>query len=143
MNNHRAIPEHEATELAQQALDRALALDSRNADAYASLGLLNAKKWKREKGDRELAEAEAAFRTAIALSPNHAQAYSWFASLKDDQGDLRGAAELYRKSLEFDPLARTPRSNLALLYARMGRNEEALSQWLASARIDPDWADRL
>ncbi len=139
MINHKAIPEPEALELAQKALDRALALDSKNADAYASLGLLKIQKGHLELSDRDIAEAEAAFRTAIELSPNHAQAYSWFASLKTAQGDLGGAAELFRKSLEFDPLARIPRSNLALLYAKMGRNDEALTQWLESARVDPDW----
>lgn len=139
MTNHQAIPKPEAIQLAKQALDTALALDDKNADAYASLGLLKMQMGQGHRDDPESAEAEAAFRKAIELSPNHAAAYSWFARLKNIQEDWLGAAELYKKSLIFDPLARTPRLNLALLFAQMGRNDEALAEWLEGVRINPEW----
>ncbi|MDH3588165.1 MAG: hypothetical protein OEQ74_02050, partial [Gammaproteobacteria bacterium] len=139
MINHKAIPQPEAHRLARQALEKALALDDKNADAYASLGLLKMNMGQREKDGAEFAEAEAAFRKAIELSPNHAQAYTWFASLKSVQLDLDGAAALHKKSLVLDPLARIPRSNLAGLYAQMGRNDEALTEWLEGVRINPEW----
>lgn len=137
--NHKAIPHEEAWELAKNALDKALTLDDQNADAYASLGLLRMTRMGHNKSEMEMSGAETAFRRAIELSPNHAQAYSWYASLKTEQGDFDAAIELYKKSLELDPLARIPRSNLAGLYAQQGRNDEALAQWLESVRINPEW----
>ncbi len=88
MINHNAIAQPEAVQLAAEALDKALSLDDRNADAYASLGLLKMTMAEHDKSGPGFNEAETAFLRAIELSPNHAQAYSWFANLSSARHDL-------------------------------------------------------
>jgi TolB-like protein/Tfp pilus assembly protein PilF len=137
--NHSAIPQEEAFAQAQAALDKSLELDDTNVDAWASLGLLEMHRAQQTSVDPDYAPAEAAFTRAIELSGNHAEAYSWYASLKNAKLEYDAAIELFRKSLELDPLARVPRSNLAHVYAQLGRNDDALEQWLAATRINPEW----
>ena len=43
--NHRALSPDEAFPLAQAAMDKALALESQDAEIYASLGLLKLEQW--------------------------------------------------------------------------------------------------
>ena len=137
--NHSAIPRDEAFAQAQAALDKSLELDDTNVDAWASLGLLEMHRAQQTSVDPDYAPAEAAFTRAIELSGNHAEAYSWYASLKIAKLEYDAAIDLFRKSLELDPLARIPRSNLAGVYAQLGRNDEALEQWLEATRINPEW----
>ncbi|MFK8016344.1 MAG: hypothetical protein AB8G17_13000 [Gammaproteobacteria bacterium] len=137
--NHSAIARDKAFAEAQAALDQALELDNTNANAWASLGLLEMHRAQRTTDNPDYAPAEAAFARAIELSGNNAEVYSWYASLKSAKLEHDAAVDLYLKSLELDPLARIPRSNLARVYARLGRNDEALEQLLEATRIYPEW----
>jgi len=130
----------EAFSLAQEALDKALALDPELADAYASLGLLKTTVWNQEqRTGAENLQAEEAFEKALDISPNHARATMWFASLRASERKVDEAIELYNRSLEIDPLGRIPYANLPGLYAQKGHNAEALASWLDGADIYPDW----
>ena len=138
--NHRSIQMEEAFSLAQEALDKALALDPDLADAYASLGLLKTTVWGQgQRTGTENVQAEEAFEKALAISPNHARATMWFANLRAAEQKIDEAIELYRRSLEIDPLARIPYANLPGLYAQKGHNADALASWLDGADIYPDW----
>ena len=137
--NHQDIPEREAMRLAQASLDRALELDSDEADAYAVLGLMKATFWGQSRLGPENVEAEAAFRRAISLNPNHASAYMWFASLRDSEERLDEAIELYQQAMELDPLARIPYLNLPTVYAKRGEHGAAMRLWLEAIRIHSDW----
>lgn len=137
--NHAAIPVEEAYPLAAQAIDKALALDPENADAYASLGLLKLDMWGWTRSGPEIEEAERAFQKAIDLKPNHARAIMWYASMKGAQEKFDEAIALYHRSLELDPLARIPYTNLPILYAAKGYNQKALDQLLNAARLHPSW----
>ncbi len=137
--NHQALSPDEVYPLAQAAVDRALELDTEDAEIYASLGLIrmHQAEWKRSKP--ELVEAATALERAIELNPNHAQAFTWYASVQGLRGRPEKAIELLEKALELDPLARIPQSNLAEKYAELGHNDEALAQWLGAVRFHPDW----
>jgi TolB-like protein len=138
--NHSSIPAEEAFSLAQDALDKALLLDPNLADTHASLGLLSMTVWgQAQRIGTENIQAEQAFEKALAISPNHARATMWFASLRAAERNYEEAIELYRRSLEIDPLGRIPYANLPGLYAQQGRNAEALAHWLDGADIYPDW----
>lgn len=137
--NHQDIPEREAIEVTEASLDRALALDPDLADAYAIRGLLKSTLWAPTMTGRENLEAEEAFRRAIELNPNHASAYMWFASLRNTEERLDEAIELYQRSMELDPLARIPYSNLPQVYAKKGQHRQAMELWLEAVRIHADW----
>lgn len=139
MINHKDLPEHEAIAAAQASLDRALELDPNLADAYAILGLLKSTVWGQTRLGPENLDAEAAFRRAISLNPNHASAHMWFASLRDSEERLDEAIDLYQRAMELDPLARIPYSNLPTIYAKKGQAEEAMQLWLEAVRIHSDW----
>lgn len=137
--NHNAIPREEAFAIAQSNLDRAFALNSELADAYATLGLLKTEQWSRTRLGTENTEAEVAFEYAISLNPNHAQAYMWFASLRDDEQRYEDAIALYHRSMQLDPLGRIPYSNLPTLYAQQGQNDVAIKLWHDAIEIHPEW----
>lgn len=137
--NHQYLPQSEAFEIARETLDRALELDPGLADAYAVRGLLASRAWLQSRVGRGNLEAEANFRRAIELNPNHASAYMWFASLRDAEERDEEAIELYQRSLELDPLGRIPYTNLPTLYAQRGQNDEAIRLWLKAMEIHPEW----
>ena len=138
-NNHQDLPQAEAYEIARQNLVKALELDPNLADAYAVKGLLESKIWQQTRIGRGNIEAEAAFRRAIELNPNHASAYMWFASLRDGEERDDEAIELFQRSMELDPLGRVPYTNLPTLYAQRGKNDEAIRLWIEAMQIHPEW----
>lgn len=138
--NHGGLPRSEALALAQDSLDTALEHDEMLADAYATLGLLKTQIWSESRIGTENLEAEAAFRRAIELNPNHARAYMWFASLRNAEQRDDEAIELYQRSMELDPLGRVPYSNLPVLYSQQGHYDEALRLWLEAKDIHPEWS---
>ncbi len=137
--NHNALSRAEAYAIAQENLDKAFDLNAELADAYATLGLLKTNQWSQTRLGSENAEAEAAFEYAISLNPNHAQAFMWFASLRDEEQRYEDAIALYHRSMQLDPLGRIPYSNLPALYAQQGQNEVALKLWLDATEIHPEW----
>ena len=139
MINHQALPQDEAEEIARTNIDKALQLDPELADAYAARGLLETTIWSRTRVGNGNVGAEAAFRRAIELNPNHASAYMWFASLRDTEQRDEEAIELYQRSMELDPLGRIPYTNLPTLYAQRGKNRQATRLWLDAIEIHPGW----
>ncbi len=137
--NHNALSRLEAYAIAQQNLDKAFNLNTELADAYATLGLLKTNQWAQTRMGPENAEAEAAFEYAISLNPNHAQAYMWFAALRDEEQRYEDAIALYHRSMQLDPLGRIPYLNLPALYAQQGQNDIALKLWLDAVEIHAEW----
>jgi TolB-like protein len=138
-NNHQALSREEAFRIARANLAKALDLDPGLADAYAVRGLLEGTEWQQTRIGAGNLEAEAAFRRAIELNPNHASAYMWFAMLRDAEERDEEAIELFQRSMELDPLGRIPFTNLPMLYAQRGRNDEAIRLWLEAMEIHPEW----
>lgn len=111
----------------ESLLNKAIQLDPRLGEAYASLGSLSM--WK---GD--FAAAESAFQRAIELSPNYATAYHWYAL------SVTGAKKrtsLFEKALELDPLSTVVLGNLGYELLRSGRTDEAVERFRRAIEIDP------
>ncbi len=83
-------------EQADHASKRALELAPELAEAHASRGLACLV-------GRRFDRAERAFRRALQLNPRLFEAYYYFARTRFHQGDLEGAAKLFRKAAETDP----------------------------------------
>jgi TolB-like protein/Tfp pilus assembly protein PilF len=137
--NHNALTRDEAFDAARENLDEAFRLNPELSDAYATEGLLKTNIWSQTRVGPENAEAEAAFEYAISLNPNSAQAYMWFASLRDAEQRYEDSIALYHRSMQLDPLARVPYANLPGLYAQVGQNNVALKLWLDATEIHPEW----
>ncbi len=137
--NHQALPLSEVVAKARPALEKAIEINPELADAFASKGLLLSILSRQSRSDADIEASEAAFQRAIELNPNHARAIMWFAGLREAQQRPEEAIELYQRSLELDPLARVPYSNLPGLYASQGDNRKALDYWLKGIHVHPDW----
>ncbi len=107
------VPLNQAKEVAERAIARALTIDDRLAEAYASLGLLKAH-------DGQPGAAEQAYRKAIELDPGYAMAQMWLGGLLLDQGRLRAANMAFSKARNLDPLHPVINGNLASSLMAMG-----------------------
>jgi tetratricopeptide (TPR) repeat protein len=81
---------------AKAAALRAVALDHESADAQAALGLVMlVAEW-------DWIAAERSFQRALAINPNHAEAYLHYGSLMEALGDLERGFHLKLQGLECD-----------------------------------------
>ncbi|MFE3189322.1 tetratricopeptide repeat protein [Nocardia sp. NPDC059240] len=85
---------------ALKLLDRALELDPDNVRVHVLRGLIF--RWQR-RGSDALARAEAAFREALRLEPEHSQALYELALITLVRGDLRTGTQQLRRVAELDP----------------------------------------
>ncbi len=138
--NHGAISADETFEVAGDAISKALALNDQNAEIHASEGLLKMNEYAATNDPRVLKESQDALQRAIALNPNDAQAQFWFGNTMAFEGRYEEAIRWFKKSLVLDPLARVPQMQLAIQYATLGRNQDALDRWLGTVDLHPDWA---
>ena len=140
LSNHSAISTDEAFPISELALDKAVALDSSDADIYASVGLykMELELWENQADKSARDAAHEAFERALEINPNHVQALMWQAGLYRES-ETSKSIELYERAIALDPLARIPQLNLGDMYAVLGRNDEALRQWLKTIELHPDW----
>lgn len=139
-SNHKAISQPEAFAVAAAAVEEALSIDPQLAEAYAARGLLQLMQWESTRTGTGNIDAAASFRTALALSPSQADAYVWFASLRESEGEIDAAIELLTDALSIDPLSRIPYLNLPSFYASRGQNAETITMLLKAMTIFPEWS---
>lgn len=134
LNIYGTLSGTESVTLQEDAIDRALAIDSELGEAYASMaGLYEIR--------QEFGQAESAYRRAIELSPNYAPTYQWYANTLTRIPDrLDEAIPLLEKAAELDPLSPIIRSNRASLLQQLGRFQEAEEELLNLIDLDPDFA---
>jgi serine/threonine-protein kinase len=130
-------PPSEAAPKVRAALARALELDSTNVEVQTTLAVV--KTWT----DWDWEEAEAAYRRAIELNPNHPYPrinYSLFLCmmLRFDE-----AMPQIERAIELDPFAPMPQNHLgwALYLAR--RYDDAVARFQDLLRREPNWAPAL
>ena len=125
------MPPQEALAGMRAAVTRALAIDNDLADAHAARALLLAvHEWR-------LADAEPAFRRALALDPGDATAHSWYAQYLIATGRLDEALAESRRAIELDPLSLVINTGFGsrLYWAR--RFDEAIAQCRKTLELDP------
>jgi TolB-like protein/Tfp pilus assembly protein PilF len=94
------IPPEEAHLLARNNIDRALALDPQQPEAYVARGMLYADEYRYD-------EALASLEQAIAINPSLAEAWTWRGRLLYRFGRIKEAKRSLLRALEIDPLHRT------------------------------------
>jgi len=93
------IPQQEAGRLADNAIKKALALNSKLAEAYSSKGV-----WKLSY-EWNWSESEKAFKQAIELNPGYAVTYQWYGRTLGFIGRFDEAIKQLEKAKELDPLS--------------------------------------
>jgi serine/threonine-protein kinase len=144
--NYSGIDFYEAHGRALAMADRALALDSTLAEAYATRGRAMTAEWAPARG------IEVDFERALGLQPNSADVRQWYASFLARQGRYdEGLAEVER-AVVLDPLAPGVRIAFSLdalasrrydLVARETARTLALEPGLLRAREHQAWGDLL
>jgi TolB-like protein/Tfp pilus assembly protein PilF len=134
LSDGRSLTEAEASPMIEHAVERALAINDRLGEAYASLGMLM--RIKNEHG-----AAEEAYQKAIELNPNYATAYQWYANFLSDY-PLRAREQLHliEKAAELDPRSAIMGSTLASVYREHGRYSLAEYQFLKVIDLKPDFS---
>ena len=100
--------------------DRAIALDSALAEAWAVRGLLHGRSW-------HWADAERDFRRAIALDPSFAPAHQGLGELLVVRGRLPEAVAALQRAAQLDASSPVAGGSLALALGLAGRAPEALT----------------
>jgi TolB-like protein/DNA-binding winged helix-turn-helix (wHTH) protein len=134
LGGYGLMAQDDAMPKAKAAAQKALALNSRLAEAYTSLGLIA------EEYDWNWAEAGKDFQQAIELDPNYSvahefygDAYLGFTGKRDE-----AIAEL-RKAHELDPLSPVIATDLARRLCDVQKYEEAVAQFRKIIDVDPDF----
>jgi tetratricopeptide (TPR) repeat protein len=86
-------------------------------------------------------EAAQAYRDALELDPDHADAHVNLGRILHDQGDPRAAIEHYRKALELAPRHATASFNLGVALEDLRLFEEAVLAYTMAIATDPACAD--
>lgn len=86
-------------------------------------------------------EAEAEYRTALALQPALASAHSNLCALLQARGHLPEALRHCREAVDLDPQSPTACVNLGVVLGSSGRTDEAVEAFSRALRLDPLDAD--
>jgi tetratricopeptide (TPR) repeat protein len=100
------------------------------ADLSVGIGLLKS-------GPTRLAEATERLRAAAAEVPGDEQAHYALGQALLARGDVKGAAECFKRALEIAPRDGEAEANLGYAYFRDGRTAEAIEHLKAGLNIDP------
>jgi serine/threonine-protein kinase len=134
---HTDVTRAEVWPRAVAAAQRALALDSALAPAYAALGTIY-------NGEMQWADGRAALERAIALDSAYAPAYQWLAENALINGDLVRARALLVEAERRDPGAPIISAVLALVMGASGQHDAAVAKGRDAVSRDPGlFASRL
>jgi TolB-like protein/DNA-binding winged helix-turn-helix (wHTH) protein/Tfp pilus assembly protein PilF len=118
---YAGYPQKEMNAKSELAINKALELDDRLGEAYASLGLL--------KTITDPKIAEAALKRAVELNPSYVSAHHWYGSLLSILGRPREALAHINTAVELDPLSAIINFRQAWIYMELGRYDEAMTQF--------------
>ncbi len=114
------------------------------ADPQAVAPLEDAEAWFRRGSDLEAAspaQAELAYRRAIALAPDYVDPYLNLGVLLCDGGRCEAAVDLYHAGLRHCPPTALLQFNLAVALEDLERTAQALAAYEACLRLEPTLAD--
>ncbi len=89
---------------------------------------------------KRFAEAEAACRRALEISPAYVAAHNNLGVMFEAQGKLSDAAEAYRRAIELDPNDAKAHNNLGVVYGKRGARDDALAAYRRAIELDPGFA---
>ena len=123
------IPVDEASRLAQQYAEKALALDPNLAEAHAALGL------QRQQSSVPFEDKTAPLLRALELNPTLSDARNWLGIVMRSEGRSDDALAAYEAIFERDPLYGPAFGNLTVVYLTRGETDKAAALIDRVARI--------
>lgn len=123
---------------AQASIESALALDPESSDAYFAMAMLN--HWSWQLGGRDPLDKDAAdqaYRHALAISPNNADASKQYANFLANTGRRHAAIEYANRALELDPLAPNSHRFVGGLYEGIAKFDEARRFYVKETELYP------
>ncbi|MDJ0813393.1 MAG: hypothetical protein QNJ23_06680 [Woeseiaceae bacterium] len=136
--NHAEMELDVAFGQARAAIESALALDPESSDAFFAMAMLNHWSWQiggRDPLDRDAADQ--AYRQALAISPNNADATKQYANFLVNTGRIHAAIEYANRALELDPLAPNSHRFAGALYEGVANFDEARRLYLLETEMHP------
>jgi adenylate cyclase len=127
------LPPDEGYELAQQAIERALAIDPNSAAALEGLG------WLADKQDNDLSKAAVYVQRALELEPHDPLVLASTARLLMSLGRLDEATVIMQYVITRDPLNPIHHNNLGAMHIYNHRFSEAKIHMLKILEISPDY----
>jgi TolB-like protein/Flp pilus assembly protein TadD len=118
--------------LAEQAADRAVALDSGSADAQTAHGQVSVMLWQWDDAERSL-------RRALEIQPNHTDGHYWYSEFLLEQGRLEEALAHIDLAVRGDPLSQTCTTRRAEVLVALGRYDQAEDEIERTLRFDPSY----
>ena len=118
---------------AGEAVEIAVKLDPKLAEAHASKGLLHSNRF-------EAPEAISELLIAVDLQANYAEAHNWLSWNYQLMGEGEKALICSKRAVELNPLSPEAVSNLAVTLLYNGNPEEALTEAQRAYDLQPGWA---
>ncbi len=119
---------------AKAAAAKALAIDDTLAEAHAALALVHLRyDWDWSATEREI-------KRAIALNPNYATTYHWYADYLVVMGRLDEAIAQIKRAQELDPLSLIINTVLGLRFYHARQYDLAIEQCQKTVEMDPNFA---
>lgn len=123
----------DATDEADQTINKALALEPNLSDVQATDGFIKMfRHW-------DWGEAENSLRRAVALDPNSAKAHHWLAVLLSIRGRFREASGEIRRAIEIKPASPLYHADLCQVYYFEANTDAALDECRKALEIDTDF----
>ncbi len=122
----------EAYREARGAALRALAMDAGSADAQVALGIVLFL------GEWNWFAAERCFKRALALNPDHTEAYVLYGRLLETLGRLQEGLDMKLKALERDPFSPAVHLQIALSYWNQRRYDDVIEWSNKTLALDPN-----
>jgi tetratricopeptide (TPR) repeat protein len=87
---------------------------------------------------KQYGEAIAEFKAELAIDPNHAQSLLYIADSHVQMNQYADAAPLLKHAVMLEPSLGLAHLDLGIIAANEGRNEEALREFLAAEKLNPE-----
>ncbi len=130
---YAVVPPQDAFPAAKDAAQKALQMDDKLSDAYATLGMIHFYY------DWDGVAAENEFRRSIEINPNYAMAHSWYAEALAAMGRFPEAVEETQRALNIDPLSQIVNSNAGWTLCLAGQTEVAIQTLKKAIEMDPNF----
>ena len=127
---YEVLPPRASFPVAKKYIEKALQLDPKLAEAYATLIDINLHyDW-----DMEMAENN--FRKAIELNPNYAYAYHWHAEVLSIQKQFKSAVQSAQTALKIEPFSIIINAQLGTDFMYAGDMQNSVAQYQKTVEID-------